>query len=109
GVRANEDKQRVGRLAAALSRVAILEDDRFQMVVAFDSDDLGPRFDTDVALGRKLFDQIMRHARCERVPAHQDGYAARVIGEEHRSLAGRVSTADQKYVASAGAERFGAG
>ena len=54
-------------------------------------DDSGLAEDGDVGRGGDPVDQIAGHGARETRPAHDHGHVARLAGEEHRGLSGRVS------------------
>ena len=108
GVGANEHKQSPRLLATdfAITPKAIENVDRSQVAVAVDGCDLRAQHRPNVEFAADLVDQILRHALFERVGAHDQGYGSRMIGEEHRSLAGRISGADEMYVEPLSDARF---
>jgi hypothetical protein len=71
--------------------------------------DLGLGLDGHVRFRRQLVDQVLRHARRERLAAHEHRHRLGVAGEHHRRLPGRVAAADQVDGPAAEAERFGSG
>ena len=93
-----------------VSPVALFGDvDRLEGDVAVRSDDLGPKEHVDVRAARELVDEIPGHALVERLAAVHDRHAARVGGEEHRCLAGRVAGADDVDVQTMRVRRLAAG
>ena len=79
-----------------------------QVALAIDGCDLGAQRRSNVRLGANLIDQILRHALFERVGAHDQGHVSRMVGEKHRSLAGRISGADEMHVEPLRDARFAA-
>ena len=102
-------EQRIGRLAPALAALAVLDDDRFEMVCSLDAHHLTQDFDPDVSFILELGDQVVRHAGRQRWASHEERDGARIVGEEHRRLAGGVAAADQENVAAARVQGLGPG
>ena len=46
---------------------------------------------------RDLRNQVLRHAQGEASATHQHDYFGSIIREEHRRLAGRVTSSDHEY------------
>src|SRR5256885_518163 len=74
--------------------------DRLELFVSVHGDDLGSRFHPDVRFRRYLLDEVLRHARSERLATHEERHRSGVAGEEDGGLAGRVARPDQIYIVS---------
>ena len=85
---------------------AVADVDGLELDVAVDGGDLGLELSRDVRLRRDLIHEVLGHALLERVAAADDGHGARVIGEEERSLAGRVAGADDVDIEPVRARRL---
>src|SRR6185369_4097106 len=72
--------------------------DRRQVRLSVDGRDFRAQPNRDVRLPAQLIDEVARHAFFQRVATHQEGDAARMVGEVERRLAGRVARADEVEV-----------
>jgi hypothetical protein len=96
-------------MPADLAGRLVAQVDRRQVGVAVHGLDFGAKLDRDVRFGPKLLDQVLGHARLNRVAADDQRHEARVIGEMQRRLAGRVAGTNQIDIQAMGAAGLAAG
>src|SRR5262249_13597369 len=108
GVGSDEDEQAAGADPgrAAARRVADVEG--FERAFAVRRDYLCAVAHVDVRTGRELIDEIARHALTKSLAPAENRHAARVAGEEQRSLSGRVPRADDVNVQTVAGPGFAA-
>ena len=110
GFRADEHEQVLQRQPALLAVATVAPADGLQRVAAFELAQLLVRQQLDVGGALDAVDQVARHRRRQPRAADQHDHLGRVIGQEHRRLAGRVAAADDHHrlpAADAGLDRRG--
>ena len=97
-VGADEDEQRCCCDAFDSLGRAVLEVDPFEAPVAATAGDLGLEADVDVRRPFDALDEVVGHARGERLRSHDDGHRLGELSEVECGLAGGVAAADDTGV-----------
>src|SRR5215203_3119751 len=104
--RPDKDEERMGRRGLCLARHRVLRGYPLQVLLTLDGDHVGVEEHLDVISVFDLAHQVIRHELPQVATPVEDKDPARPVGEEHRGLAGRVRTSDDKYVLALARESF---
>ena len=96
--RSDKYKQGRGRTDLAFPFDGVQQGDRLEVFVAGHFDYLGVQTYVDILRRIDLVDQILRHARLERVTSHEQSHGPGVPGQVHRGLSGGVSAPYHEHV-----------
>src|SRR5215217_511265 len=104
--RPDKDEERMGRRGLCLARHRVLRGYPLQVLLTLDGDHVGVEEHLDARSVFDLAHQVIRHVLPQVATPVEDRDPARPVGEEHRGLAGRVSTSDDEHVLAHARESF---
>src|ERR687894_1363247 len=102
----DKDEERMGRRGLGLARPCVLRGYPFQVILTLDGDHSCVDQHLDIVHVFNLAHQVIGHALPQVAAPAEDKDSARLLGEEHRGLAGRVGPADDEYVLALARKSF---
>src|SRR5918997_256969 len=102
----DKDEERMGRRGLGLARPCVLRGYPFQVILTLDGDHSCVDQHLDIVPIFYLAHQVIGHALPQVAAPAEDEDSARLLGEEHRGLAGRVRPPDDEYVLALARKSF---
>src|ERR671910_692748 len=102
----DKDEERMGRRGLGLARRAVLRGYPFQVILTLDGDYSCVEEHLDIVHVFYLAHQVIGHALPQVAAPAEDEHSPRLLGEEHRGLAGRVRPPDDEYVLALARKSF---
>src|SRR5919112_168973 len=102
----DKDEERMGRRGLGFARRCVLRGYPFQVIFTLDRDHSCVDQYLDIVPVFYLAHQVIGHAIPQVAAPAEDKDSARLLGEEHRGLAGRVRPPDDEYVLAPARKSF---
>src|SRR5919112_4892764 len=102
----DKDEERMGRRGLGFARRCVLRGYPFQVIFTLDRDHSCVDQYLDIVPVFYLAHQVIGHALPQVAAPAEDEDSARLLGEEHRGLAGRVRPPDDEYVLAPARKSF---